>query len=78
MKKVIFSFIAVFTFLFVNAQSTGLVWKVISKKVADSTYEIIASTTIEEGWHLYANNASVQGLESPKFVFKQKNNFNKR
>jgi thiol:disulfide interchange protein len=73
MKKVIFSFIAVFTFLFVNAQSTGLVWKVISKKVADSTYEIIASTTIEEGWHLYANNASVQGLESPKFVFKLEN-----
>ena len=73
MKKFIFSLIAVFTFLFVNAQSTGLVWKIKSNKIADSTYEIIATTIIEDGWHLYSNNPTIEGLEAPKFVFKLEN-----
>lgn len=73
MKKVLFSFIAVFTFLFVNAQSTGLVWKVKSNRIADSTYEIIASTQIEQGWHMYASNSNIEGIENIKFNYSLEN-----
>ncbi|MBS4044637.1 MAG: thioredoxin family protein [Chitinophagaceae bacterium] len=73
MKKVLFSFIAVFTFLFVNAQSTGLVWKVKSNRIADSTYEIIASTQIEQGWYMYASNSNIEGLENINFNYSLEN-----
>ena len=73
MKKVLFSFIAVFAFLIVNGQSSGLVWKIKSTKVADSTYEIIATTKVEEGWHLYGNNPSIEGLENVKLIYKLEN-----
>ncbi len=73
MKKFFFSFIAVFAFLLVNAQSTGLIWKIKSNKIADSTYEITASTTVEQGWHLYGDNPTVEGLENVKLVYKLEN-----
>ncbi len=73
MKKVLFSFIAVFSFLIVNGQSSGLVWKIKSTKVADSTYDIIANTKVEVGWHLYGNNPSIEGLENVKLIYKLEN-----
>lgn len=73
MKKVFFSFIAVFTFLIVNAQSTGLIWKIKANKIADSTYEITATTNVEKGWHLYGNNPTIEGLEQVKFVYQLEN-----
>ena len=73
MKKFFFSLIAVFTFLIVNAQSSGLVWKIKSTKIVDSTYEIIATTKVEKGWHLYGNNPSIEGLDNVRFEFKLEN-----
>ena len=73
MRKVLFSFIAVFAIVWVNAQSTGVVWKLSSKKIADSTYIISAKTTIEQGWHLYGNNPTIEGLEQVKLIYKAEN-----
>ncbi len=73
MKKVLFSFIAIFTILFASAQSNGLDWKVTSKKIVDSTYEIIAKTQVEKGWHLYGNNPTIEGLENIQILYKLEN-----
>ena len=73
MKKVLFSFIAIFTILFASSQSSGLEWKVTSKKIADSTYEIIAKTQVEKGWHLYGNNPTIEGLENIQILYKLEN-----
>lgn len=38
-------------------------WQVTAKKSGDSLFEINASTKIPQGWHVYADNPSVEGLE---------------
>lgn len=52
----------------VFAQSEGLLkWSIQYKKEEKNTYTITAATTIPQGWHLYGNNASVEGLTTVQF-----------
>ena len=73
MKKIVFLLLATISVVFSFAQSEGLTWTVNSNKINDSTYEFVAKTAIENGWHLYHNNPTVDGLENVKFVFKLEN-----
>ena len=68
MKKIFF---LLFTFYFSLAafSQDNVVWKISTKKIADSTYQILASTTVPNGWHLYGSNPTIEGLENVKFVF---------
>ena len=69
MKKTYFLFLAVFSCLFVSAQTDSLLkWQVQSKKIGNGLYELTAKTTVPSGWHLYGTNTAVEGLESPKFT----------
>ena len=74
MKK-IFSLLFAILFCLVAFSQDSLVWKISAKKITDSTYQITASSTIAKGWHLYANNSTVAGLEESnvKFVFQLDN-----
>ncbi len=38
-------------------------WQVTAKKSGDSLFDVNASTKIPQGWHVYADNPSVEGLE---------------
>lgn len=40
-----------------------LQWQVTVQKVSDSTYDIKATTQIPQGWHLYADNTAIEGLD---------------
>jgi thiol:disulfide interchange protein len=74
MKK-IFLLLLAFSFSFFTFSQDSLVWKIAAKKVTDATYQITANGTIAKGWHLYANNPTVAGLEESnvKFVFQLDN-----
>ncbi|MFY7965102.1 MAG: protein-disulfide reductase DsbD family protein [Chitinophagaceae bacterium] len=74
MKKI---FLPLFTFcfsLFAFSQDS-LVWKIAAKKIADSTYQISAKTSVTNGWHLYGDNASIEELKESdvKFIFQLEN-----
>jgi len=70
MKKIFLLLFAV-TFSIFTFSQDSLVWKIVAKKVADSTYQITANTNIPQGWHLYGTNPNIEGLEESnvKFVF---------
>ena len=57
----------------VSAQSGKQVsWNYSVKKVGDKTYEVHLSASINGKWHLYAQNAGIEGPLPTSFVF-QKN-----
>lgn len=56
-------------FLFASAQIENPVkWSYTAKKVADKSYEIHLTATIDDGWHIYAQDAG-EGPEPTSFSF---------
>ena len=55
MKRTIF-FLLVFTLgsQFLNAQLNPVSWAFTSKKIADKTYELHLTATMQTGWHLFS------------------------
>ncbi|MBX2931877.1 MAG: thioredoxin family protein [Chitinophagaceae bacterium] len=69
MKKVLlFAFLCIISFVGFAQNEHLLQWKIEYKQTAPQLYSITASTTIPNGWHLYGNNASVEGLTSVQFI----------
>lgn len=55
MKKLVFSSLILFSFIFSNAQAPNPVsWAFTAKKLADKTYEVHLVATVQSGWHLYS------------------------
>ena len=69
MKKIL---VAAFLFLFAgfaNAQiNNPVIWTYTAKKIADKTYELHITATINGNWHLYAQDAG-EGPEPTTFKF---------
>lgn len=62
--------LAVAAALAVNAQSDKAVkWAYSAKKIADKTYEVHMTATISGDYHMYAQNAGVEGPLPTKFTF---------
>ena len=69
MKKVLFPVFLLLTAFFSFAQTDSLMhWQVSAKRITDSVYEIKASATVPSGWHLYAVNPSVDGLQETVII----------
>lgn len=52
-----------------TAQTDSLLqWQITAKKVNDSVYTLNAAAKVPAGWHLYAANATVDGLQEPFVV----------
>lgn len=69
MRKILLLFILSFSSFFSIAQNENLLqWKIEYKQTAPQTYTITANTTIPEGWHLYGNNKSIEGLSTIQFI----------
>ncbi len=61
MKKIIFA-IAFFTMLMAHAQMFNPVkWSASVEKISETEYVLIASATIESGWHLYSQDVPKDG-----------------
>jgi thiol:disulfide interchange protein DsbD len=71
MKKIYTTTVLFFATAFsIMAQSSKQVqWAYSAKKVADKTYEIHMTATVGNGFHLYAQNAGVDGPQPTHFEF---------
>ena len=72
MKKV-FLLLLAFSFSFFSFSQDSLIWKIIAKKLNDSSYQLSAKAGIPAGWHLYGINKNVEELENLKFTFQLEN-----
>lgn len=71
MKKIHLLIILLFVSAFSFAQTLNPVsWSFSSKKLADNTYEIQMVATIQQGWHLYAQEQPKDAIAIPtSFAF---------
>lgn len=70
MKKLYFLFFLGLLTMAGNAQSAKQVqWAYAAKKIADKTYEVHITATIGSSYHLYAQNAGVEGPLPTTFTF---------
>jgi hypothetical protein len=70
MKKIstlLFLLFAVFTGVFAQIESP-VIWSYSAKKIADKTYELHMTATIQGKWHLYSQEAG-EGPEPTAFTF---------
>src|SRR5689334_22713331 len=59
---------------FSNAQKIDPVqWTYTAKKVADKTYEIHLTATIQNTWHLYSQNQPADAINQPTEIIFKKN-----
>lgn len=69
MKKILLGSLLIFFAGFVNAQiNNPVTWTYSAKKIADKTYELHMTATIDGNWHLYAQDAG-EGPEPTTFAF---------
>jgi thiol:disulfide interchange protein DsbD len=55
MKRIItLSFLLLFTNILFAQIQNPVVWTATSKKIADKTYEVHITATIDHGWHIYS------------------------
>jgi len=54
MERLILFLVMALGFSAVNAQLNPVSWSFTSKKIADKTYEIHLTATMQSGWHLYS------------------------
>ena len=69
MKKIYLAGLMLFFAGFVHAQiNNPVLWSYTAKKIADKTYELHITATINGNWHLYAQDAG-EGPEPTTFKF---------
>jgi len=67
MKRV-FLFVIIIQVLTISGHSQ-LNWKFSAKKIADKTYEVHLKATVDEPWHIYAQNSPKGGPLPTKISF---------
>jgi DsbC/DsbD-like thiol-disulfide interchange protein len=68
--KHIFTILSVFLVTAVaSAQSNEVKWSYTAKKVADKTYEVEITATLNGNWHIYSQNAGAEGPIPTSFTF---------
>ena len=69
MKKIFLASLLILLAGYANAQINNPVkWTYTAKKIADKTYELHMTATIDGNWHLYAQDAG-EGPEPTTFTF---------
>jgi len=70
MKAFLLALVISMTSLFAVAQSSKEVkWTFSAKKIADKTYEVHLTATLNGDWHIYAQNVGVDGPIPTTFTF---------
>lgn len=74
MKKILLSVLLVTSVIFANAQlASPIQWSFTSKKIADKTYEVYLTATIQNSWHLYSQNQPKDAINQPTEILFNKN-----
>ncbi len=70
MKKLFVAAAIIFTAFTASAQLNPITWSFTAKKIADKTYEIHMTATIQNKWHLYSQKQPDDAVANPTtFVF---------
>ena len=64
-RTIIFIWVFISGVLSVNAQLNPVNWKFTSKKIADKTYEIHLTATMQSGWHLFSQVQPEDAVANP-------------
>lgn len=74
MKKIFLVLVFAVAFVAVNAQAPDPVkWTYTAKKIADKTYEIHLTATIQNTWHLYSQAQPADAINQPTEILFKKN-----
>lgn len=65
MKKFTFLFLILGTAFFAQAQLTPVTWSFSAKKIADKTYELHMTASIQKGWHLFSQTQPEDAIAMP-------------
>src|SRR6478735_8700067 len=77
MKRIIFVFLMLLTFVKVNSQVLDPVkWKTKVEKISDTVFNLVFEAVMEEGWHMYSQFTPDGGPLPTEVAFKDaKGNF---
>jgi thiol:disulfide interchange protein DsbD len=78
MKKVILIFALIISFMAKAQILNPVKWKTAVTKISDSEYELVATASIESGWHLYSQNVPENGPIPTSFTFEGNSNYLKK
>lgn len=73
--------ILLFLFLSLNATSQILdpiEWSTEVVKISDKEYDLVATATIEDGWHLYSQSVPENGPRPTTFIFESNGKYLKK
>ena len=72
MKKIAFILFSFFIVGIASAQLNPVSWSFTSKKISDGVYEIQMTASIDQGWHVYAQQQPKDAIAQPtSFAFNQ-------
>ncbi|QDO95566.1 cytochrome C biogenesis protein [Formosa sediminum] len=78
MKKILLLFVLIVSGT-VNSQILEPVkWNTSVNKISETEYELIATASIDKGWHLYSQNVPENGPIPTTFTFKGDKNYLKK
>ncbi|MBP0904985.1 protein-disulfide reductase DsbD domain-containing protein [Mariniflexile gromovii] len=78
MKKLILFFTLIIAFVGQAQILKPVKWSTSVKKISDSEYELIATATIDKGWHLYSQNVPKDGPIPTSFSYQGNGNYLKK
>jgi len=74
MKGILYAFVVLFSINTATAQSASPIqWAYTAKKIADKTYEIHLTATIQNTWHLYSQTQPSDAIVDPTEIKFNKN-----
>lgn len=73
MKKLLFFTFFVAAAMVSKSQVNPVKWAFASKKIADKTYELRITATIQSGWHLYSQSQPDDAIAEPTRITINKN-----
>jgi thiol:disulfide interchange protein DsbD len=72
-KKLLFIVLVLVTGVAAKAQLNPVSWTFSAKKLADKTYELHITATMQSGWHLYSQTQPEDAIAEPTLITFNKN-----
>ena len=73
MKNIFFSVLVALITVAAKAQLNPVSWTYSTKKIADKTYELHITATMQSGWHLYSQTQPEDAIAEPTKITFNKN-----
>lgn len=78
MKNIVYLFLILFSVQAFSQIHDPVKWKTSVNKISDTEYELVATATIQDQWHLYSQNVPKDGPVPTSFIFEGSSDYMKR